>query len=687
MSFTLQKFFSAVDERFADNTAGGIDAADMRESLKDISLLLQEAVTDKASLLNGLLDPAQQLRAWGNVRDYNGALTTVSISNGDTYNYVADSTLPLIGRAIIPADGKGAGQWILDKAEYSAKDFGVKGDGVTDDTAAIGKALSGVLPGVIFFPKGTYMVSAPTQAADNVSIRFDKQAVLKAITHFAAFKIGGNDARYVLLPGNNNKLNGVNIDNRNLKVGGICNINVSDVLVENCTVSNWRDTLLFGIADIGASGIRYSKSTCTNGFHGFHSYRSSRVTMAEVVSRKMKGGGIYTAWSYKVSVIGAIIEDCEDVGIDFENGVLCTNSFSTVSRCRNGELAIFSGNNEFNTIGHHLIHQNCTVHRQAVYTAMADTIDSNGTVTATAETEMPVDTTLGAMVFMSTAAGCYEVGYKDNQVVVNAGAGWGIIHQQLGNSDRDDRSIFCTGNTVRSAAGFFRILNNVGFRFTDNKFYGKPGSEAIQNEFRDASGAEIARNTFRYDLTKTSGYALLLNTNTQVSVNGATTPWATKPSYVGYNVFINAGALALKVDLFNNPNLKPTLHRNDLGTEYTANGGLSITSNGDAILKDQPLKLRLEKGDTQFSGIDGINRAGIAKASGHLGFGRVGYNGLLASVQIIKGSGNIDVASTTQIPAGGMSVTPSQGKLTLAADSVPTGSGVSAYLDLTVNTY
>jgi hypothetical protein len=55
----------------------------------------------------------------------------------------------------------------------NVKDFGAKGDGKTDDTAAINRAISDgqrcgpecgastKVPAVIYFPPGTYLVSSP----------------------------------------------------------------------------------------------------------------------------------------------------------------------------------------------------------------------------------------------------------------------------------------------------------------------------------------------------------------------------------------------------------------------------------------------------------------------------------------------------------------------------------------------
>lgn len=552
----------------------------------------------------------------------------------------------------------------------------VSANGSTDDTAAIKAALSDSNRASVYFPKGTYNVSAPIPIADNLIVRFDRQAVINVTADFAQNIVGGNDGRYVFLPGNNVIIDSANIDCKGKKAGGICVIQRSNVLVKNCSVKNWRDGL-FGIADIGANQVWYAQNYTYNGFHGIHSYKSTNVTISENTADLMLGGGIYTAWSYRVSVVGNIVSNCVDVGVDFEGGAMCTSSFNTVERCANGELALFSGNGEDSRTVHHLIHQNNTVHRQAKYTA----VDGSGNLV-----DANVNSTYAACVFMSVAAGCYEVGFKGNTIVVDATTG--LHHTQLGDNDRADRNIFFTGNTVVSSAGFFRCLNSIGLRFTRNDFYGRAGAETVENEFRDASGAEFSYNTFKYDVVKTAGFALLLNTNTTVSENGNTVGWAKKPAYVGYNTFVNAGAFALKVDLFRNGSLSPTLRSNSLGDSYTTNGGLTITSNGDAILKDQRLKIKLPTGETDFTSIDGVNRAGIAKASGTLGFGRVGYNGLLATLFIVKGSGNINVNSTTNCPASGMSVTTNNNsKVTLSADATSTGSGVSAYLDLEVNTY
>ena len=70
---------------------------------------------------------------------YDTTLTTLCIWNGTAWEFVSDNS----------------NGWV------SVKDFGAKGDGVTDDTAAINAAIaSATSGGIILFPNGTYLVTS-----------------------------------------------------------------------------------------------------------------------------------------------------------------------------------------------------------------------------------------------------------------------------------------------------------------------------------------------------------------------------------------------------------------------------------------------------------------------------------------------------------------------------------------------
>lgn len=65
--------------------------------------------------------------------------------------------------ASLPAAAEGA--WDIPEmpVRYNVKAFGAVGDGVTDDTEAIQKAVgaANAVPGVVFFPAGTYILNNP----------------------------------------------------------------------------------------------------------------------------------------------------------------------------------------------------------------------------------------------------------------------------------------------------------------------------------------------------------------------------------------------------------------------------------------------------------------------------------------------------------------------------------------------
>ncbi|TFK55180.1 glycoside hydrolase family 55 protein [Heliocybe sulcata] len=100
----------------------------------------------------------------------------------------------------------------------NVKDFGAKGDGVTDDTAAINSAISSgsrcgqgcnsttVAPAVVFFPQGTYVVSSPIVAYYYTQLIGDARVppTLRASAGFSGVAVidadpyipGGNGAQW-----------------------------------------------------------------------------------------------------------------------------------------------------------------------------------------------------------------------------------------------------------------------------------------------------------------------------------------------------------------------------------------------------------------------------------------------------------------------------------------------------------
>lgn len=131
-------------------------------------------------------------------------------------------------------------------AFIQAKDFHVKGDGKTDDTAAIKKALSAAAAtqGSIYFGKGVYLVSGTVSVPRNVSIigAGMKSTTFKSMTNKdeAVFSLGGGQvlqdvgfkSRLGIMPAGDN----ITINNAKFScsVQGIQNA----VTVRNLTVTN-----------------------------------------------------------------------------------------------------------------------------------------------------------------------------------------------------------------------------------------------------------------------------------------------------------------------------------------------------------------------------------------------------------------------------------------------------------------
>jgi len=107
-------------------------------------------------------------------------------------------TKPTSEQVTFLAAGSGATQrTALDKLRdvVSVKDFGAAGDGTADDTAEIQAALDAVpaIGGCVYFPAGTYVVSAPLVVDSNTVLVGDGMYVskLSATTAFTSSQASG----------------------------------------------------------------------------------------------------------------------------------------------------------------------------------------------------------------------------------------------------------------------------------------------------------------------------------------------------------------------------------------------------------------------------------------------------------------------------------------------------------------
>ena len=85
-------------------------------------------------------------------------------ANTDLDAIVADIVTLQGAASVVPGDGRTVtqlGTYLANNAVFNVKDFGAKGDGVTDDTAAInaGAAAAVAVGGTIVIPPATYKIT------------------------------------------------------------------------------------------------------------------------------------------------------------------------------------------------------------------------------------------------------------------------------------------------------------------------------------------------------------------------------------------------------------------------------------------------------------------------------------------------------------------------------------------------
>lgn len=130
----------------------------------------------------------------------------------------------------------------------NAKDFGAKGDGNTDDTASIQKAINEVASkggGIVKIPSGTYLIDGlkSLHLKSNIIVQMDDDTTLKTIpndkTSYAIFRLQNIENTHIY--------GGTLIGDRHEHMGtageggfGVINYSSSNVVIENVTAKDFR---------------------------------------------------------------------------------------------------------------------------------------------------------------------------------------------------------------------------------------------------------------------------------------------------------------------------------------------------------------------------------------------------------------------------------------------------------------
>ncbi|MGJ7508675.1 glycosyl hydrolase family 28-related protein [Variovorax sp. GT1P44] len=218
------------------------------------------------------------------------------------------------GTIIVAADG---GRWKLTRTTVlSVRQFGAKGDGATDDLAAITAAIAGLGSGNdLYFPAGTYQVS-------NVVI-MNKQARMYGVGTLSVLRTSHSTADILRITSFNNIVENLTFETSVVRTGGFfVNVNNgSRVTLSGLTMTNWFN----GIGFTGPVGAFIRVLNCqlgTNVIGGVGIDVSTSTPMIDGVFQNILiGGGVATQPSAGIHIAIA--------------GDLTLNRISTVW-CQNG---------------------------------------------------------------------------------------------------------------------------------------------------------------------------------------------------------------------------------------------------------------------------------------------------------------------------------------------------------------
>lgn len=225
--------------------------------------------------------------------------------SGAYYYDAADTTTADNGGSVIVA-GDG-GRWKLAQTSaWSAKQFGAKGDGTTNDATAIQAATTAAAAAgkELFFPAGTYRLLSPVTWAANTKWNGEPGSVIKLDpTMTLGANIGGT-ARALY----GSAIAGVSLSGltfQSLKTGvtkaiTICFDNVTGLRINGCTFKDFGDATYYaqGAIAYGCTDVRITNSRFTN-CSGDGLAFSNNVTNFVVSGNEFSSNG---DWGFAISI-------------------------------------------------------------------------------------------------------------------------------------------------------------------------------------------------------------------------------------------------------------------------------------------------------------------------------------------------------------------------------------------------
>ena len=317
--FTVNSQGTDIDVKIKDEDARNLIAqeiSDRNSAVTAITNNLNKEISDRSELISK--DSSGNTNVASSTANVSVTGKDITLNASDAINFNSTSpikyslptklndyvgTIPMMG-----TDGNeyklltagGLANRIGSGAYINVKDYGCKGDGITDDSNAIQSAINNNSGKTIYFPKGIYLVNKGIKLIDHTSILGDGfESVIKA------------NANNIIVLYNDKYTDNIGKDNHAI---GMVDITISNILIDGNRQETAHETtstiIKEGTQGIGiyGGGIRMDKVMVTNcgkcGVHtGWNSYwsgaNSSTDTGESVFSRCVVKWNGEEGWIYE----------------------------------------------------------------------------------------------------------------------------------------------------------------------------------------------------------------------------------------------------------------------------------------------------------------------------------------------------------------------------------------------------
>ncbi len=172
-------------------------------------------------------------------------VTSRSVGRGVCREYGAGGTVKVVAALLMFSFAAGAAQ-----GSASVRDFGAKGDGVTDDTKSLQAAINATPAGTLNFPAGNYRVTSTLTLLSNVTYVGQNGSTLASSNGLSIMQLPGNPSGITLT--------GLTFDGGGLRADGApgMNITITGNTFQNITTRSGNWTLRTGI--FSSRGFRNS---------------------------------------------------------------------------------------------------------------------------------------------------------------------------------------------------------------------------------------------------------------------------------------------------------------------------------------------------------------------------------------------------------------------------------------------